>query len=80
MRYVQLERRDGGGVRGRRARAFETDDAGYFEARRPRAAAYRFRAFDDATTRAIGTSRTAAPTRSTWAESLGPGALEAAAR
>jgi len=63
VRYVQLERRDGGAFTADGAR-FATDDAGYFELRRPQEAAYRFQAYaDDAkAAKPIGTSRTAAPT------------------
>ena len=50
---------------------FATDDAGYFEVRRPVRAAYRFQAFesDDADAKPIGTSRAAAPTRPTGGSS-----------
>jgi hypothetical protein len=66
VRHVQLERREGATFRAD-GRRFETDDAGYFDARRPRRGSYRFRAYledgDDA--RPIGLSRTASTTRAT---------------
>ncbi len=56
-RSVQLELRRGGAwALGRRV---ETDDAGYFEVRAPRASRYRYRAFDD--DRPLGRSRSATP-------------------
>jgi hypothetical protein len=69
VRYVQLERRAGGAFRADGER-FETDDAGYFEVRRPGGASYRFHAYEsaDEDARPIGTSLTAAPTRPTGSE------------
>jgi hypothetical protein len=57
VRVVQLELRRGGAWRA--GPRLDTDDAGYFEARLPRAARYRYRAWDGE--RALGTSRVATP-------------------
>jgi hypothetical protein len=69
VRYVQLERREGGSFVADGSR-LATDDAGYFEVHRPRPASYRFRAFEEDAedAEAIGTSRVATPTRPTGAE------------
>jgi hypothetical protein len=56
-RLVRLDMRRGGAWT--QARELETDDAGYFETRLPRAQRYRFRAFDG--DHSLGTSRAATP-------------------